>query len=95
MQIDNKTIIQLEDQTSLSFSDDERSCMAEDLQKIIEGISYIANLNTEGVPECIQPFKKENVFRDDEVSPSFDRELILQNAPVKNDEFFIAPKTVE
>jgi aspartyl/glutamyl-tRNA(Asn/Gln) amidotransferase C subunit len=41
------------------------------------------------------PLDDTNVFRDDEARPSFDRELILKNAPVRNDEFFIAPKTVE
>jgi Asp-tRNA(Asn)/Glu-tRNA(Gln) amidotransferase C subunit len=36
-----------------------------------------------------------NDFRDDIALPSYDRALILENAPVKNDETFIAPKTVE
>ena len=95
MQIDDKTITYLEDQTSLSLSDDEKSRMAEDLQKIMDSILYITGLNTDGAQECIQPFNKVNIFREDEVRPSLDRKLILQNAPFKNEEMFIAPKTVD
>ena len=48
-----------------------------------------------GVVERSHPFDNVNDFRDDEVRPSFDRALILQNAPFRNDEMIIAPKTVE
>ena len=95
MQIDDKLITYLEDSSCLTLSADEKSQIAEDLQKIIDGISRIFELNTDGVPECIHPFDNANVFRNDEVYPSFNRELILKNAPVKNEEFFISPKTVE
>ena len=41
------------------------------------------------------PFNHVNAFRNDEVLGSFDRALILQNAPRKNEKAFIAPKTVK
>ena len=40
-------------------------------------------------------FPVVNVFREDEVRESMDRELILQNAPAKKDGCFLVPKTVE
>jgi aspartyl-tRNA(Asn)/glutamyl-tRNA(Gln) amidotransferase subunit C len=58
-------------------------------------MARLGELNTDGVVERSHPFDNVNVFRDDEARPSFDRELILQNAPVRNDEMFIAPKTVD
>jgi len=96
MKFDNKTITYLEELSCLSFSDDEKLRLAEDLQKSLNGIEKITGLNTNDVPECIHPWGIHgavNVFRDDIVIPSFDRELILKNAPVKNDEFFIAPES--
>ena len=95
MQIDDKLISYLEDLSCLTLSGDEKTRMAEDLQKILNGFSHLKELNTDNVPECILPFDNINVFREDVVQPSFDRELILKNAPARNDEFFIAPKTVE
>ncbi|MCL2765434.1 MAG: Asp-tRNA(Asn)/Glu-tRNA(Gln) amidotransferase subunit GatC [Treponema sp.] len=95
MQIDDKLISCLEDLSCLALSEDEKKHIAKDLQTILDGISKIGELNTGGVPECSHPFDNVNVFRDDIALPSSDRELILKNAPLKNDEMFIAPKTVE
>jgi aspartyl-tRNA(Asn)/glutamyl-tRNA(Gln) amidotransferase subunit C len=95
MQIDDKLISYLEDLSYLTLPAGEKSRLAEDLGKILNSIEKLRELNTDGVQECSHPFGNFNVFRDDEVRPSFDRELILKNAPVRNDEFFVAPKTVE
>ena len=92
MQIDDKLFLSLEDLSYLAFSNDEKTRITEDLQKILKGISLINELNTDGVQESISSV---NVFRNDEVIPSFDRELILKNAPVRNDEFFVAPKIMD
>jgi len=101
MQIDSNLISYLEDLSNLALSDNEKSRIAEDLQKILNSFSCLNTLNTEGIPECIQPFNVStsqeniNINRIDEVLPSLDPELVLKNAPVKNEEYFIAPKTVE
>jgi len=95
MQIDEKLISSLEDLSCLILSDSEKSRLTEDLQKIFIGISKIKELNTEGVPECSHPLNNVNIFRNDEVKPSLERELVLKNAPVRNEEMFVAPKTVE
>ncbi|MCL2758885.1 MAG: aspartyl/glutamyl-tRNA amidotransferase subunit C [Treponema sp.] len=94
MQIDEKLISYLEDLSYLALPDAEKIRMTADLQKILNGLAAGfasgQEFGTDGVQLCSHP----NVFRADEALPSFDRELILKNAPVKNDEFFIAPKTV-
>jgi aspartyl-tRNA(Asn)/glutamyl-tRNA(Gln) amidotransferase subunit C len=95
MQIDSKLISYLEDLSCLALSDDEKSRLTEDLQKILNIIAPISELNTDGVPECSHPLNNVNIFRNDEARPSLDRELILKNAPTRNDEMFVAPKTVE
>ena len=103
MQIDDKLISYLEDLSCLTLSDGEKSRLTGDLQKILDYMARLgelkpqegSTLDTAGVSERSHPFDNVNVFRDDEVRPSFARELILKNAPVKNDEMIIAPKTVE
>jgi aspartyl-tRNA(Asn)/glutamyl-tRNA(Gln) amidotransferase subunit C len=95
MQIDDKTIAHLEDLSCLTLSDGEKKLLTADLQKILNGVSRICELNTGDVPELSHPFNNVNVFRNDEVRSSFNRDLILQNAPVKTDEMFIAPRTIE
>ena len=95
MQIDEKLISYLEDLSYLTLSDDEKIRLANDLREILSGMARLGELNTKNVPERSHPFDNVNAFRDDEVQASFDRELILKNAPARNNEMFIAPKTVE
>jgi aspartyl-tRNA(Asn)/glutamyl-tRNA(Gln) amidotransferase subunit C len=95
MQVDDKLISYLEDLSCLTFSENEKSSLAGDLQETLISMAKIHELNTVGVSECYSPLDNVNIFRDDEVFPSCNRELILKNAAVKNNEMFIAPKTVE
>jgi len=95
MQIDDKLLAYLEDLSCLTLSANEKTKLTHDLQEILDYMARLGELNTDGVVERSHPFDNVNVFRDDAVRPSFDRALILKNAPVRNDEMIIAPKTVE
>jgi aspartyl-tRNA(Asn)/glutamyl-tRNA(Gln) amidotransferase subunit C len=95
MQIDSKLISYLEDLSCLALSDGEKTSLTGDLQKILDYMARLGEIDTNGVNERSHPFDDVNAFRDDEVRASFERELILKNAPVRNDEFTVAPKTVE
>jgi aspartyl/glutamyl-tRNA(Asn/Gln) amidotransferase C subunit len=95
MQIDDKLLSYLEDLSCLTFSANEKTKLAKDLQEILDYMARLGELDTDGVLERSHPFDNVNDFRDDTVRPSFDRALILQNAPLRNDEAIIAPKTVE
>jgi len=95
MQIGNKLISYLEELSCLMLSDSEKSRISGELQKILDYMARLEELDTSGVSERSHPFDNVNSFRNDEVRPSFARELILKNAPAKSDEMIIAPKTVE
>lgn len=95
MKIDDTLITYLEGLSCLTLSDDEKDRLKGDLDKILSGMARLGELDTSGVPERSHPFDHVNAFREDETDASFDRELILKNAPDRNDEMFIAPKTVE
>ena len=95
MHVDETLISYLEDLSCLTLSSEEKSRIMEDLGKILHSMDKLNELDTSGIGERSHPFDNVNAFREDEVKPSFDRELILQNAPERNDEMIIAPKTVE
>ena len=94
MQIDDKLITYLEGLSFLTLSDSEKGRLTADLQKILDYMARLGELDTTGAGELSHQFDNVNAFRDDEVHPSFDRELILKNAPVKNDEMIIAPGVI-
>jgi len=99
--IDGKLISYLEDLSCLTLPDGEKNRLAGDLRKILDYFSLLSELNTAGVQELCHPWDfsasacNPGAFRDDLSRPSLERGLLLKNAPVKNDEMFIAPKTVE
>jgi len=95
MQIDDKLLAYLEDLSCLTLSDSEKTRLTGDLQEILDYMARLGEIDTNNIVERSHPFDNVNIFRDDEVCSSFDRALILQNAPVRNDQMFIAPKTVE
>jgi len=95
MRIDEDLINYMEELSFITLSKDEKTKMTEELQELLTGITKLSELNTEGIKECHSPLEASMTFRDDKEIPSFDREEILKNAPRKNDEFFIAPKTLD
>lgn len=95
MPIEDKLICYLEDLSCLTLPDDEKLRLKGDLAEILSYMARLESLNTDGVTERSHPFDKFNAFRQDDVQPSLDRELILKNAPDSNGEAFIAPKTVD
>jgi len=94
MQIDDNLIAYLEDLSQLTLNEEEKPRLSRDLTDIINGMARLNDLDTEDVAERSHPFDNVNAFREDRITPAFDRELILENAPYKNNEMIIAPKTV-
>ena len=95
MQIDDDLISYLEELSCLALLDDEKQRISDDLKRILGYIQRLGELDTEGVPERSHPFDDVNAFRKDEAGASFDRDLIIKNAPVRDGRMFIAPKTVD
>ena len=94
MRIDQPLLSYLEELSCLTLSEDEKQRLKGDLGDILSGMARLGELDTEGVPERSHPFDHVNAFREDAVQPSFERELILRNAPEQDGGMIIAPKTV-
>ncbi len=93
--IDDDLIKYLEELSRLSLTPEEEERAKEDLTKILGYIDMLNEIDTTDVEDMSHPFPYTNNFRDDEVRPSTDRELILKNAPQQKDGCFKVPTTVE
>ena len=94
MESNGELIAYLEGLACLTLTDEEKQRLAEDLREILSGMARLGELDTGNVPERSHPFDHVNAFREDEIRPSWDRELILSNAPDRNEEMFIAPRII-
>jgi len=82
-------------QSQLILSEDEKAKVAQDLTRILEYADKLSELNTDDVEPTVQVLSIVDIFREDEICPSMDRETILKNAPHATDDSFIVPKIVE
>ena len=95
MQIDSKMVEYVAELAKLRLNDEEKELMAEDLTKVLEYMDILNSLDTADVEPVTHVFGVENVFREDVVQPSFDREEILKNAIDTAYGCFKVPQTVE
>jgi aspartyl-tRNA(Asn)/glutamyl-tRNA(Gln) amidotransferase subunit C len=79
----------------LSLPQAEKEKMTGELEQIIAYMDTLNALDTTGVEPMSHVFPVKNVLREDEVQPSFDRAELLKNAPNRDEEAFLVPKTVE
>jgi len=95
MEITKELVAKLEDLCQFELSDEERERISADLQNAVSEFAKLGELDTTGIAERSHAFDNVNALREDEVRSSFERELILQNAPARNEDSFSAPSVME
>ena len=79
----------------LELSGQEKEDAKADMEKMLDYIDTLNELDTEGIEPMSHVFPVHNVFREDVVVNGDTREKILANAPKEKDGSFVVPKTVE
>lgn len=74
----------------LKLSENEIDLFAQQLQVIIDYTQELANVDIKNIQEPVRPI---NVFREDKVV-RFDSEAILNNAPEKEEHYFVLPQII-
>jgi len=95
MSISREEIKHIANLSRIIVSDSELDKYAETLSNIVDMANEISKLNTDDVKPTAHILESVNVFRKDEVKPSFSREKILENAPTKESGCISLPKVVE
>ena len=75
----------------LDLTDDEVNRYTDQLADVLGHAADIEALDTSGVPPTAHPLPLENVLREDEVTPSLDREEVLGQAPAAESGRFRVP----
>lgn len=94
MAISKEEIIHIAKLASLNLSEAEIERYANDMTEILGYANMINSVNTDEIKETIAANENYNVFRKDEVIPSMERDVLLQNAPSKDDGMFRIPKVI-
>jgi len=79
----------------LELSEEEKEQAKKDMANMLDYIGTLSELDTEGVEPMSHVFPVNNVFREDIVTNTDDRDNIILNAPKVKDGSFMVPKTVQ
>jgi aspartyl-tRNA(Asn)/glutamyl-tRNA(Gln) amidotransferase subunit C len=75
----------------LLLSEEELDRMTTQLGQILDYMDLLREVDTERVEPMAHALEVSNVFRDDEVRPSLDRQQALANAPGRDEECYLVP----
>jgi aspartyl-tRNA(Asn)/glutamyl-tRNA(Gln) amidotransferase subunit C len=79
----------------LELSEEERVTFGNQLEQILTYMEQLNRLDTTGVEPTSHAIPIHNVFREDEVKPSFPQEEVLGIAPDDEDGHFKVPRIIE
>ncbi|GAB4449383.1 MAG: Asp-tRNA(Asn)/Glu-tRNA(Gln) amidotransferase subunit GatC [Bacteroidia bacterium] len=92
--INEELIDQLAHLSRLEFSTEEKQKILNDLNRILDYIDQLNELNTDNVEPLIYLTPNQNILRDDVVKETLKKENALANAPKKDSDYFRVPKII-
>ena len=95
MQVSKEEVLHIAKLAALNIKDDEVEEYRKNLQDILNFAEIVNKVDTEGVSETIGSTDNVNVFREDEIKDFKDKDLLLANAPEKQNNMFNIPKVIQ
>ena len=95
MKVTKEIIEHVANLARLNLTENEKEKMTSEMTNIISYVDKLNELDTSNVPPTSHVKPVNNVFREDRVLKSYDREKILSNAPSQENGCFKVPKVVE
>ena len=92
--ITRETALRVAALARLSLSGDEAERMASELDRVLEYVEQLRELDTRGVEPTAHPVPLPTPMRDDRPVPALDPELALANAPERRDSAFVVPRVI-
>ena len=77
----------------LELKDEEKESARQDMQKMLDYVDKLNELDTSKVEPMTHIFEMGNVFREDEVTNGDDRDAMLANAPEVKEGQYKVPKS--
>ena len=77
------------------FKEEEKDNFVNDLNKILNYMEKLDELNTDDVDIVVNPYYIENKYREDNVEKSMELKEVIDNAPESLEEYVIVPKVID
>ncbi len=94
IKLDETTVDKIASLSKLEFEGAEKDAILEDMNKMIDFIDKLSEVNTEGVAPLIHITDEVNVLRADDAKIDITQKEALKNAPQKDSTYFKIPKVL-
>ena len=95
MKVTEEDIKAIASLSRLSIREEESAKIISQLDNFLNYVENLKKIDTTNIEPTTYALPMQNIFREDEVKPSLDRELALKNAPLQEDGYFKVPKVLE
>jgi len=95
MEVNDQLVEKLAGLARLEFDEQEKEIIKKDLQRMIEFVDKLNELDVKGVEPLLHMSDVVNVLREDRVEGSIPREEGLKNAPDTDGIYFKVPKVIK
>tara|TARA_B100001769_G_C21863225_1_gene467356 strand:- start:157 stop:453 length:297 start_codon:yes stop_codon:yes gene_type:complete len=94
MKITNNLIEEISSLSKLKFDSITKKKIINDMNKIVEFINKLSEINTKSVEPLIYLTEEINSTRKDVVANELSQNLALKNGPKKDSDYFKVPKVI-
>jgi len=95
MSVDAKTVQRIAHLARIAVADDEVEHLRGELNAILAFIEQLSEVDVEGVEPMTSVTPMVMKKREDKVTDGEIPDLVVKNAPAREDHFFVVPKVVE
>jgi aspartyl-tRNA(Asn)/glutamyl-tRNA(Gln) amidotransferase subunit C len=95
MSVDAKTVRRVAHLARIAVADDEVAPLEGELNVILAFVEQLGEVDVEGVEPMTSVTPMAMKMREDKVTDGGIADAVIQNAPAREDHFFLVPKVVE
>ncbi|AVP55811.1 glutamyl-tRNA(Gln) amidotransferase subunit C 1 [Clostridium tetani] len=95
MSVTKKDVEHVAELARIELSETEKENMIEDLNKVLDYVKKLEELDTESEDIIVNPYYIENKFRSDEIKESMSIDEVMVNAPERLEEYILVPRIIE
>lgn len=95
MSVTREDVLYMANLARLNLEGDEVEVLARDMNKILQYMELLSNIDTTDVPPLEHVIEPDTHFRRDVALEPLDHELALKNAPDADSDYFRVPRVIE
>lgn len=95
MEVNDALIERLSLLARLEFNETEKLEIRQDLQRMIQFVEKLNELDTDGVEPLIHMSQNQDMLREDRAMAGLDRTEAFLNAPLQDGNFFLVPQVIK